>query len=278
MRNVYERVKHIWTPRMSTALALLVVLMLSGMSVAQMRRQEAFASPQEACQALFAAVQSGIESNIEKVLGGGRELISADSVVDDQHDREIFIEKYREMHRLVQEPDGKTLLYVGAENWPFPVPLVAKGGKWYFDVDSGTEEIVYRRIGENESEVIEICRRLSSVVHQSAADHAPGRDPGVEHAWRLIETDATGSPADATDDRQSQKPLHGYYFRRIETARSVDGGLIMAYPAEYRSSGVMTFVVTEKGDVYEKDMGRQTPSLVNAKLIWKHDRTWALIH
>ena len=278
MRNVYERVKHIWTSWSATALTLVAVLMLSGMSVAQMRRQEAFASPQEASQALFAAVLSGKESSIEKVLGGGRELIATDDSVEDQHDREIFIEKYRQMHRVVQERDGKTLLYIGAENWPFPVPLVAKGGKWYFDSDSGAEEIVFRRIGENEAAVIEICRRLSAGVDESAADNAPSRDPGVEHARHLIEADAKGPRAGATDERQSQRPLHGYYFRKVETAKAVGGDLIVAYPAEYRSSGVMTFVVTREGAVYEKDLGRRTPSLVDAKTTWKRDGSWVLVN
>src|SRR6266404_4004448 len=116
-----------------------------------------FASPSEACKALSQAVKNGDEKTLESILGVGKEITSSSDEVEDNLEREQFSQKFQEMHRMVREADGKTVLYIGAENWPFPIPLISKNGVWYFDPDSGKQEILFRSIEENEATAIEVC-------------------------------------------------------------------------------------------------------------------------
>jgi hypothetical protein len=109
------------------------------LSFAQKSTQESFSSAEAASHALLVAVQSDNEQALARILGGGTELVSTDDRAEDKLEREQFAKKYEEMHRLVREPDGSTVLYVGAENWPFPVPLASSAGTWYFDAAAGEE-------------------------------------------------------------------------------------------------------------------------------------------
>ena len=121
---------------------LLFVAGLAGSSFAQESQPRTFSSPGEASDALFQAAQKEDESALEAILGAGKEITSSSDEEEDKLEREQFSQKYQEMHRLVQEPDGRTVLYVGAENWPFPIPLVSKNGVWYFDSETGKQEIL----------------------------------------------------------------------------------------------------------------------------------------
>ena len=141
--------------------ALLLSLLLVDGAVAQARGERAFRSAEEAGSALFAACQNENEQALIEILGpGGRQVVSSGDPAEDMDERVGFVVKYQEMHRYVKEADGDTILYVGAENWPFPIPLVNKNGAWYFDTDAGREEIVMRRIGKNELSAIDACRQL----------------------------------------------------------------------------------------------------------------------
>src|SRR5260370_18478789 len=128
----------------------------SGM--AQQAGQPKFTSAAEAIQTLFQAVQSGNEQTIANILGGPTDLTSSQDAGQDTVDPEPFVQKYREMHRLAPEADGSVNLYIGAENWPFPIPLVEKDGAWFFYADAGRNEVLFRRIGENELAAIATCR------------------------------------------------------------------------------------------------------------------------
>src|SRR5438105_3876445 len=139
---------------------------------AQKSTQETFPSAAEASHALFLAVQSDNEQAVMQILGGGKELASSADEVEDKLDREQFTQKYQEMHRLVREPDGATVLYIGAENWPFPIPLVSENGAWYFDSDSGKQEILFRRVGENEATAIEVCEEFAMAKNGADAKAA----------------------------------------------------------------------------------------------------------
>src|SRR5580693_8366670 len=141
---------------------LLVVVGYVGSSFAQETQPlgvqpRTFSSPAEASSALFQAAQKEDESALEAILGAGKEVTSSSDDVEDKLERERFSQKYQEMHRLVREPDGSTVLYIGAENWPFPIPLTSKNGAWYFDSEPGIEEIKFRRVGENETTAIQVC-------------------------------------------------------------------------------------------------------------------------
>jgi hypothetical protein len=194
------------------------------LAVAQALGQQTFPSASAASQALAYAVQGDNRDALAGILGADTDLIASGDDSRDQIDRRLFVEKYQQMHRLTREADGAVILFIGAENWPFPVPLASKGGRWYFDVDAGTEEVLVRRIGENELEAIAMSEDLATHTHT----------PGLVSAT----------------------PANGYYYRVLDTK-----GTVLAYPAAYRSSGVMTFLVTPAGVVYEKDLGAQTEDI-----------------
>src|SRR5580658_1168521 len=139
---------------------LLLVAGLAGSSFAQESQPRTFSSPGEASDALFQAAQKEDEPALEAILGAGKEVTSSSDEVEDKLEREQFSKKYQEMHRLVRESDGTTVLYIGAENWPFPIPLVSRNGAWYFDSKAGIEEIKFRRVGENEATAIQVCEEF----------------------------------------------------------------------------------------------------------------------
>src|SRR6266403_4585987 len=137
---------------------------------AQATTTKTFSSAGEACDALFQAAKKSDERALEAILGAEKEITSSGDEIEDKLERERFSQKYQEMHRLVREADGSTILYIGAENWPFPIPLVSKTktGAWYFASDSGTQEIMFRTVGENETTAIQVCRALAKAKEPSA--------------------------------------------------------------------------------------------------------------
>src|SRR6201987_2593279 len=237
-------------------LGLLVAAGFAKSSFAQESQPRKFSSPAEASDALFQAAQREDEAALEAILGAGKEVSSSSDEEEDKLEREQFSQKYQEMHRLVREPDGSTVLYVGAENWPFPIPLISKNGEWYFDSDRGKQEILFRRIGENEDTAIQVCEEFA--LAKNAADaKADSQDPITRFAQTLASAGPTGP------DKEGN-PFHGYYFRIVAQAssdvstRGKKSLRLVAYPVEYQSSGVKTFVVTQKGIVFEKDLGPET--------------------
>jgi hypothetical protein len=243
-------------------------------SFAQKPAQQTFVSAEAASHALFLAAQSGNEQTLVHILGGNKELVSAGDEAEDKIDREQFAEKYRQMHRLVRLSDGTTLLYVGAENWPFPVPLVSRATVWYFDANTGAQEIRFRRLGDNEYTAIETCHALVQASKQPGSNTAEA-DPVTQFA--RAQTSSTPS-----NGEKIQGPFHGYYFR-ILTAQSkgetgsnskTRGFTVVAYPAEYRASGVMTFIITQNDVVYETDLGPSTADIVKAMASWKRTSNW----
>ena len=229
------------------------------LSVARQSGQTTFASPEEASRALFAAVQKHDEQSLKQILGAGPELLESDDRAQDALERERFAQKYAEMHRLAREPDGAAILYIGAENWPFPIPLEAHNGQWRFDPDAGLNEVRFRRIGENEATAIGICHALVATYTR------PGNDGETDGLVRAV-----------LPDIEHNKPVsfHGYYFRILSDAAGEFGAI--AYPAIYRSSGVMTFVVSQDDLVYEKDLGPNTAQIAKAMRTYHSDPTWAV--
>src|ERR1700731_2504832 len=250
-----------WVGTLS-ALALLMVGS-PDLSRAQKSGPETFSSPGKATSALFQAVQNGDEEALERILGADKEVTSSNDEIQDKLERERFSQKYQEMHRLVREPDGSTVLYIGAENWPFPIPLVSKNGAWYFDSETGTQEIKFRRVGENEATAIAVCEEFAMGKNERDAK-AASEDPITQFAQSLFSASA------ANADNKDSDPFHGYYFRIVtgdSASGARDGGkkkgglTLVAYPVDYQSSGVKTFVVTQKGVVFEKDLGPGTTTV-----------------
>jgi hypothetical protein len=252
-------------PAASAALVLCALLGLgSRLCLAGPSSQTAFASPDEAGRALVSAVQQRDERSVTRILGAGDELISADGQAEERLERERFVQKYQEMHRWVRESGRMRVLYLGAENWPFPIPLVSHNGQWRFDSKAGSDEILFRRIGENEVTAIGMCDTLA------AAETHPGTD---SEADRLLETLLPGPRTPGNGNPGNAVPFHGYYFHILSSS---DGGFAaaIAYPVVYRSSGVKTFIVTPDGAVSEKDLGPDTAKIAAAMTSSRIDSTW----
>jgi len=270
--------------------------------VTEQPKGKSFSAPDQAADALYAAAYRNDESELLVILGpGGKELIewSADPN-ERQEQREQFAHKYEQMHRLMHEPDGTVALYVGSENWPLPVPLVEYNGAWYFDVELGKQEIRYRRIGRNEMEALEVCHALvdAEKEYYAEAHHYAAKfvSTGQSHDglyWKTAGS-AKKSPigpylAHAGVEGASREPYHGYYYRILLTEGSpssagADAGhakagsfVVLAFPAEYRSSGVMTFVMDEDGNAREKDLGQKTATAAAQVSSYNPDDSWKTV-
>ena len=276
--------------------------------LAQQAGQKTYSSPEDASNALVTAAQSNDEKAMLAILGpDGKQVVSSGDETEDADSRANFVEKYREMHRLVREPDGATVLYIGAENWPTPIPLVNQGNSWYFDTAEGKKEILYRRIGRNEISAIRVCQELATAQKEyySAAHREYARRIFSEEGRQngLYWKPASGEPqspvgplvalAAAEDYVKSQAegptPYRGYYYRiltrqgkdspggarnYVVNGKMTGGFAFVAYPAEYRSSGVMTFIVNQDRVVYQKDLGKKTDALVKAMVEYNPNSTW----
>jgi hypothetical protein len=242
----------------------------ASLALAQQAVRPTFPTAAEAAQRLFQAVQSNNEQAIANILGGQTELTSSGDPGQDKVDRELFVEKYQEMHRLHREPDGLVILHIGAENWPFPIPLVNENAAWHFNPDAGQKEVLFRRIGENELTAVATCQDfVAAEKHYRAGSNADS-----------VDVAPTSLVAKAASGSAGSEPvlLHGYYFRLLAMgpAKGKTAGrfTLIAYPAEYRSSGVMTFIVGEKGVVYEKDLGANTSTVASSMAAFHKDATW----
>jgi len=290
------------------AVAILLTGCFAIRSLAQQPGQKTFPSPEEASTALVTAAQSNDLKGLLDILGpDGKQIVSSGDEAEDAQNRANFVQRYQEMHRLVKEPDGTTTLYIGAENWPTPIPLVSKGNAWYFDTEAGKKEILFRRVGRNEMSAIRVCQELVAAqkeyysgqhnqyarkifsdagqhdgLYWEVADGEPRSPIGPLVAKAVAEGYAksrTGAPT----------PYRGYYYHiltsqgknapggaksYIVNGKMTEGFAFVAYPAEYRSSGVMTFIVGEDGVVYRKDLGKDTDVLAKAMKEYNPDSSW----
>jgi hypothetical protein len=277
-------------------------------AMAQQPGQKTFSSPEEASSALIAAAQNNDEKAMLEVLGpDGKQIVSSGDDAEDAENRANFVHRYEEMHRLVREPDGSTGLYTGAENWPMPIPLVNKGNLWFFDTAAGMKEILYRRIGRNEISTIKVCDELVaaekeyySTQHGEYAEKMfsdDGQHNGLY--WKTGDGDpqspigplVASAVAEGYTKNQNgtPTPYRGYYFHiltrqgssgpggvkdYVVNGKMTQGFAFVAYPAEYRSSGVMTFIVSSDGAVYQRDLGKKTDVVAKAMKEYNPDSKW----
>jgi Protein of unknown function (DUF2950) len=294
--------------------AAAVTLSLGGsfvLAFAQQPGQQTFASAQDAANALLVAMQSQNEQSPLSVLGPeAKQVLSSGDPMEDADARVDFVVRYQAMHRFVTEANGAVTLVVGAENWPFPIPLVNNHGKWYFDTNAGKGEILFRRVGKNELAAEDACQALVE-AQKEYFSRAPaglsrqfaqklvsdeGRHDGLYWHGAYDEFDSPISSliayAYGTDSKSKvgdPVPFNGYFFRiltgqgphALGGAKSyivngvMTGGFaFIAYPAEYRSSGVMTFLVDESGTIYEKDLGPDTAKIAQAMSAYDPDSSW----
>lgn len=292
-------------PRLVVVLILLPWCLSA--SLGQQPGQKTFSSPENASNALVTAAQSNDEKALLEIVGPQeKQIVSSGDAVDDATHRANFVEKYQEMHRLVKEPDGTTTLYIGAENWPCPIPIVNKGNAWYFDGETGRKEILYRRIGRNEMSAIRVCQELVAAqkeyysVQQNEYARKFFSDEGQHNGlyWKVAdgETQSPIGPLVASavaegyvKGQGTPTPYCGYYYciltkqgknapggaeNYVVNGKMTQGFAFAAYPAEYRSSGVMTFIVSGDGVVYQKDLRQKTDVLAKAITEYNPDPSW----
>ena len=240
-------------------------------SPAEQPKGKSFASPADAAAAMYAAARRNDGAELLAILGpDAKDIVEWNEDANERQERRAqFAQKYEQMHRLMREPDNTVALYVGAENWPFPIPIVEYKGAWYFDAGLGRQEIRYRRIGRNEVEALEVCQALVdaekeyyATAHAYTAKFISASDAHDGLYWKSA-NGGSRSPigpylahAGVESDGGSAEPFHGYYYRIL--LQGSDAFAIVAYPAAYRTSGVMTFIMNPDGTAYENDLGEQT--------------------
>ncbi|MHB8270725.1 DUF2950 domain-containing protein [Bradyrhizobium sp.] len=279
------------------------------LSVAAARAQQAFPTAEEAASALADAVKSGVRKDILRVLGsGGVDIIESGDDVADVEARQRFTGAYDAKHAIKLEGDKKATMILGNDDFPFPIPLIRKTAGWEFDTAAGRREILYRRIGRNELDAIQTCLAYVDAQNEYAEKDRTGEGAGV-YAQRIVSTSgkkdglywpsegensplgelAAQASAEGYKVGGARVPYHGYYFRvltqqgpnapggtldYVVRGKMIGGFALVAWPAEYGNSGVMTFLVNHTGTVYQKDLGDYTMKRVQRMNWFDPDQTW----
>jgi hypothetical protein len=296
----------------SVVATLIIVLSAPLEGYAAHARQKSFASPEEAVTALIDAVKADNMKELTAILGpAGKEVLSSGDAVEDKAGRGRFLKAFDEKNALIKEGNAKVILQISSEDWPFPIPIVKKSGKWSFDTKAGKEELLNRRIGRNELNTIQVCLAYVDAQREYASEDRDG-DGLFEYAQKFISTPGKQdglyweakegeeeSPlgdfaAKATNEgykKTSDKPMpyHGYFFKILKAqgknapggaydyivnGRMIGGFAMVAYPAQYGVSGVMTFIINHEGIVYQKDLGKSTVKTAQAIKLFDPDKTW----
>jgi hypothetical protein len=294
----------------ATLTALAVMLLFAMTSAAS--AQQSFKTAEEAAEALASAAKSNDRGGLLRVLGrGGADIISSGDPVDDAETRQRFVAAYDAKHAIAMEGDSKAVMVIGPDDFPFPIPLVRKDGAWQFDTAAGREEILFRRIGRNELAAIQASLAIADAQHEYAEKGVGGA--GV-YAQRIVSSpgkkDGLYWPSQAGGDEsplgelaaaaaasgyradQRRSPYHGYFYRILtRQGRNAVGGAmdyavrgkliggfaLVAHPAEYGVSGIMTFIVNHQGVVYQKDLGRDTGRIALSMTAFNPDQTWTRV-
>jgi len=299
--------------RLLAAAVILMIFIFSGVNAGAALKQKGFATPEAAVRAFAAAMESNDENELLSIFGmAGKELISSGDPVRDKQRRETFIADYNRKNKLAQE-GSRMILNVGEKDWPFPIPLVKQGDQWFFDTKAGKEEILNRRIGENELSTVQTLLAIVDAQREYAMhdrnndgirEYAEkfGSDPGKKNGlyWPMMPgeepsplgelvADARAEGYRRSGTQQGPIPFHGYYFRMLKKQgkhaaggafdyvvknKMIGGFAVVAYPAAYGSSGVMTFIVSHEGMVYQKDLGKNTAKTATAMTSFDPDKTW----
>lgn len=315
MLQINKTKRNFWLNRRGAVLTtvMFIALVVSDLSLAENVNQLTFASPEEAVRAMVGALNSDDLKALEAIFGPGRrDLITSGDPLVDQSGRERFLKLYGEKSRLEQTAD-KVVLSIGIDDWPFPIPLVKKDNLWRFDSEEGSEEILARRIGRNELDVIQVCLAYVDAQREYALKDrdADGllqyaqkfrSDKGMKNGlyWDVKEGEKQSplGPLFAAAQEKGYSveasgghpdPYYGYYYRILKgQGKSAPGGAydyvvkgqmiggfaLIAYPAKYASSGIMTFMVNQDGVVYQKDLGRNTEKAAQAMKLFNPDNTW----
>jgi Protein of unknown function (DUF2950) len=304
----------LWIIAVPCALALLCSLPLLSQqkpSQTSTQSQKTFATSKEAAEALIQAAGSFDVPALTQILGpGSEELVASGDSVRDKEFAAAFAAKANEKYSIVVDPKNAdhAVLVIGSSDWPLPVPIIKRNGRWFFDTKAGRQETLYRRIGSNELDAIEICRGYVDAQNAYALEKhdgaqanqyaqriisTPGKHDGL--VWKNPDGSLGGPIAEAIADALAQgytdkaKPYHGYFFKILKGQGSaqplgemnyvvggamIGGFALAAAPANYRVTGVKTFVVSYEGIVYQKDLGPDTLKSFTGMQLYNPDKTW----
>lgn len=274
-----------------------------------------FKTPEDAAAAFVAKLEANDVAGLTAMLGpGSEELLDSGDAVQDAGDRAEFIAAFKEKHSFEDEGDDRKTLVIGEEDWPMPVPLVKADGGWRFDGEAGVDELIYRRVGANELGAIAVCRGFVDAQIEYASEGRDG-DPAGIYALKLVSDEGLQNglywPADEGEPPSpagpfvasaaaegyrrvegERRPYHGYYYRMLYAqgpnanggARDYfkdgvlsEGFALVAWPADYGASGVMTFIVNQDGVVFQKDLGEETAADVESIQTFDPDSSWVAI-
>ncbi|MCX5826941.1 MAG: DUF2950 domain-containing protein [Deltaproteobacteria bacterium] len=297
-----------------TFAVIMVTLIFSCPVSAKAPKQKTFGSPDEAFKAVVTAMKARDTRELTAIFGpDSKNIVFSGDEVADKSGRDNFVRAYEEKNRLETVNGNKAILYVGNNDWPMPIPVVKKGNGWRFDTKAGKEEILQRRIGKNELNAIQACKAyVDAQLEYAPRDYdgdglfeyaqkflsAPGKKDGLY--WETKEGEQK-SPlgafiAGAAREGYFQKegkgkkiPFHGYYYiilreqgkdapggaySYVANGKMIGGFALVAYPAQYGNSGVMTFIVNKDGLVYQKDLGKNTAKIAQGIKAYNPDKTW----
>jgi hypothetical protein len=302
--------------RVAVGAVFFTIIGFAGNAHAAAAQQKTFASAEEAVKAAVAAARSDSDKELLAIFGAqAKDLMSSGDAVADKQRRARFLKAYDEKNSLVAEGDNRVVV-VGNDNWPFPIPLVKKADSWLFDTEKGREEILNRRIGENELSAIQVTLALVDAQREYAMKDRDG-DGILEYARRFrseaakknglywpantgeeqsplgplaAQAQGAGYTAQGPGAGQTATPYHGYFYKILEAqGKDAPGGAysyvvkgnmlggfaLVAFPAQYGNSGVMTFIVNHVGKVFQKNLGTNTASVAGAMKEYNPDKTWA---
>jgi hypothetical protein len=283
---------------------------------AQTAAQKTFATPEDAVKGLAEAVKAGSLDGVLAMFGPeGKELIDSSEPAIARENQQVFAVAFREQWHLEAAAADRKTLVIGNEDWPFPVPIVKVGNVWRFDTAAGKEEVLSRRIGRNELAAIDTVRAYVTAQHRYAADGHDGKpaglhavkfqsDPGKQNGlyWPAARGQKRSPLGDLVAQASSEgravgttagqpSPFHGYYFRILTAQGSaapggarnyvvkgeMSGGFaLVAWPAQYDATGIMTFIVNQDGVVREKDLGPGTDATARRMTTYNPDSSWTV--
>ena len=278
-------------------------------------RQQGFASAEATVEALVVAARADRSEEMVALLGpDGKDLVYSGDTVADATARERFVVHYDNAHAIQMEGDDRAVLVIGKKHWPFPIPIVRRLGAWHFDTSAGRQEILDRRIGRNELNAMQVCRAIVD-AQRDYADRVRDSDGVVQYAAKMVSSSGlrdglywpveSGEPESpigpllararaegygADDDYGEREPYHGYYYKMLmrQGAHAADGAYdymadghmiggfaLVAFPAGYGTSGLMTFIVNQDGIVYQKNLGPGTVDAARAMDAFEPDSSWS---
>ncbi len=299
--------------RRTTALAVLAtmtVVIVSTSADGAVAKEMVFATPEQAVDSLTAAIRAGSRPELIKILGpDGEKLVSSGDAVADAQAREKFLAEFEDASKIDRQSDDRAILVLGKDEWSFPIPIVQRDGGWQFDAKAGEREILDRRIGANELYVIEVCGAYVGAQREYATKDRTGSG-FLEYAQKFVSRpnshDGLYWPAREGEDESpigpllasarsegygggGDEPYHGYYYRILKgqgpaakggaydyvvKGHMIAGFALVAFPARYGASGIMTFIVSHDGIVFQKDLGPNTAELASKLTRFNPDHSW----